>query len=216
MAAYTQTLTLIAAVLVIFGGGLVVYLTMTFALMRPHAPSRSFGASARALLREATWIALTQPLLPLFYLFGGRFAARAHGIPVVLVHGYMHNRIAFVGLGRALAKRGLGPIFAINYPWFASVESNARRLRAFVERVLAETHAPHVDLVCHSMGGLVAIELLRTSVERDPPSCVAASRLLRPTVVCVGAARCFSIPLASGQARRSSGYMQNASSAFRS
>jgi triacylglycerol esterase/lipase EstA (alpha/beta hydrolase family) len=73
----------------------------------------------------------------------------------------MHNRVAFLGLARALARRGFGPIYALNYPWFRSVESNATRLTAYVERVAKETQSPEVDLDCHSMGGVVAIEALR-------------------------------------------------------
>ncbi len=81
--------------------------------------------------------------------------------PIVLVHGYMQNRVGFVGLARALAVRGLGPIFGFNYPWFSSIDRNAARLARFVDEVCEETGSSEVDLVCHSMGGLVAIEMMR-------------------------------------------------------
>jgi triacylglycerol lipase len=159
--------------------GVVLYVAATFALMRPHAETRTLAASWRALLGESIYIAVTQPLLPLFYVFGhrvrglwlvgvGRKAAERHPLPVVFVHGYMHNRVAFLGLARALARRGFGPIYALNYPWFRSVESNAARLAAYVERVCAETQSPAVDLVCHSMGGVVAMEALRKQKAEGP------------------------------------------------
>jgi predicted alpha/beta hydrolase family esterase len=82
-------------------------------------------------------------------------------VPVVFVHGYMQNRVGFLGLARALAKQGVGPLFGFNYPWFASMPSNAARLDRFVDRICAETGSAAVDLVCHSMGGLVAMEMMR-------------------------------------------------------
>lgn len=82
-------------------------------------------------------------------------------VPVVFVHGYMQNRVGFLGLARALARDGIGPLFGFNYPWFASIAANAKRLDRFVTKVCEETGAAAVDLVCHSMGGLVAMEMMR-------------------------------------------------------
>ncbi len=89
-------------------------------------------------------------------------------VPIVLVHGYMQNRVGFVALARALAVRGLGPIFGFNYPWFSSIDRNADRLARFVDEVCAETGASEVDLVCHSMGGLVAVEMMRKRAKAPP------------------------------------------------
>ncbi|MDF2698124.1 MAG: putative secreted lipase [Labilithrix sp.] len=152
-------------------GSILVYTLGSFALMRPYTAARTVRLSVRELVREVLLAVLTQPLLPLFYLCGHRmeplFQQRAAtprspgAVPVVFVHGYMQNRVGFVGLARALARRGIGPQFGFNYPWFASIEANARRLERFVERVCRETGSAAVDLVCHSMGGLVAMEMLR-------------------------------------------------------
>jgi pimeloyl-ACP methyl ester carboxylesterase len=118
----------------------------------------------RQLLRETLLAALTQPFVLLYYVVGrrmGRTLYRGRGeVPVVLVHGYMQNRVGFFGLARALARRGLGPLYGFNYPWFASIEQNADRLARYVDGIRKETQASAVDLVCHSMGGLVAIEML--------------------------------------------------------
>jgi predicted alpha/beta hydrolase family esterase len=58
-------------------------------------------------------------------------------------------------------------MFGFNYPWFSTITNNAARLERFVERVCKETGSTTVDLVCHSMGGLVAIEMMRDEVRRE-------------------------------------------------
>jgi pimeloyl-ACP methyl ester carboxylesterase len=147
--------------------GIVVYVLGSFALMLGHTPERPFGVSLRELAREIFFAALTQPLLPLYYFVGRRMGGAKDGTPIVLVHGYMQNRVGFLGLARALRKRGLGPVYAINYPWFASLTGNAARLDRFIARVCEETKKDAVDLVCHSMGGLVAMEMLRDEARKD-------------------------------------------------
>lgn len=173
-------LALVGVVVVAVGIGIAVYALGSFLLMGRHTPERGLRLSLRALMREVWIAAWTQPLLPLFYVVGRRmdgFYARraeeglatalARTTPVVFVHGYMQNRVGFVGLARALARKGIGPLFGFNYPWFATITSNAARLDAFVERVCRETGSEAVDLVCHSMGGLVAMEMMRDEAKRD-------------------------------------------------
>jgi triacylglycerol lipase len=148
--------------------GIGIYVFGSFLLMGRHVGARKFGLSFRELLREL-WIAvLTQPILPLFYLFGRRLArGKPGGVPIVFVHGYMQNRVGFLGLVRALARKGLGPMFGFNYPWFASIASNAQRLERFLEAVCKETGSGAVDLVCHSMGGLIAMELMANEARQE-------------------------------------------------
>ena len=141
--------------------GIAVYVGVSFALMRAHTEVRPTAVAFRAALREALWAALTQPFLPLFYFVGRRMGGRRGGVPVVFVHGYMQNRVDFVRIARALDRAGSGPLYGFNYPWFADVRANVTRLERFVERVCEETGAREVDLVCHSLGGLIAHELLR-------------------------------------------------------
>jgi len=86
--------------------------------------------------------------------------AAGRGTPIVAIHGYTQNRVDFLRLARACARAGLGPVYGFNYPWFATVDGNARRLARFCERVREETGAAQVDLVAHSLGGLVAMEYL--------------------------------------------------------
>lgn len=149
------------------GIGITVYALVSFALMRPHTASRKLDVSMRELFRELWIAALTQPLIPFYYLFGRRMGSAKGAVPIVLVHGYMQNRSCFVGLARALTKKNLGPVFAINYPWYSSLRDNAARLDRFVQRVCEETKSERVDIVCHSMGGLVAMEMMRDEARKD-------------------------------------------------
>ena len=182
----------------VFLAGVWIYVVASYGLAGRRAADRALGQSLRAMFREAFLAALTQPFLPLFYLVGRRMdrvllpsarrglarlpegadvrlpdgplveEAGSGPVPIVLVHGYMQNRVGFVALARALASAGLGPIYGFNYPWFSSIDRNADRLAAFVDRVTAETGAPAVDLVCHSMGGLVAVEMMRRRAMAPP------------------------------------------------
>jgi pimeloyl-ACP methyl ester carboxylesterase len=145
--------------------GIFVYVAASYALMRAHVEQRPVRRIVREALRELGWALLTQPLLPLFYVFGRRLA-RGHRVPVVAVHGYMQNRVDFLRVARACARAGLGPVYGFNYPWFASIRANARRLARFVDAVRRETGAAQVDLVAHSLGGLVAMEYLHNDGER--------------------------------------------------
>jgi pimeloyl-ACP methyl ester carboxylesterase len=85
---------------------------------------------------------------------------RAGGVPVVLVHGYTQNRVNFLRIAFALLRSGSGPLYGFNYAWWSTVPRSAARLARFVERVREETGAREVDLVCHSLGGVVAMEYL--------------------------------------------------------
>jgi pimeloyl-ACP methyl ester carboxylesterase len=76
--------------------------------------------------------------------------------PIILLHGYAMNRANFVVLARRLAAAGLGPIFGFEYWTLGRVAAGARQLGWFVDQVRAATGADDVDLVGHSMGGVVA------------------------------------------------------------
>jgi len=134
-----------------------IYVAGSYALMRAHVEPRRWRVVLREALRELGWALLTQPLLPLFYVFGRRLA-RGRGVPIVAVHGYMQNRVDFLRIARACERAGLGPVYGFNYPWYESIPACARRLARFVEDVCRETGESQVDVVAHSVGGLVAME----------------------------------------------------------
>jgi pimeloyl-ACP methyl ester carboxylesterase len=150
----------IAVVLLLAGlGGTLLYVGGSFLLMRSYTDARPAWVSLREALREGLWVILSQPLLPLGYVLGRRMGGRGDQ-PIVLIHGYGQNRYAFLWLARALRRAGLGPIYGFNYPFFRDINESAARLGRFIERVLAETGRPRVDLVCHSLGSLVGVEYL--------------------------------------------------------
>ena len=76
--------------------------------------------------------------------------------PVILLHGYAMNRANFLPLAYRLARAGLGPIYGFEYWTLGRVAAGARQLGWFVDQVRDATGASEVDLVGHSMGGVVA------------------------------------------------------------
>lgn len=75
--------------------------------------------------------------------------------PVIVVHGYMMNRANFLPLARRLAAAGLGPVLGFEYWSLGTTASAARRLGAYIDEVRAATGATQVDVIGHSMGGVV-------------------------------------------------------------
>jgi triacylglycerol lipase len=76
--------------------------------------------------------------------------------PVIVLHGYAMNRANFLPLAYRLARAGLGPIYGFEYWTLGRVAAGARQLGWFVDEVRRATGAREVDLVGHSMGGVVA------------------------------------------------------------
>jgi pimeloyl-ACP methyl ester carboxylesterase len=78
-------------------------------------------------------------------------------IPVVLVPGYGVNRAYFSFFQMYLRRRGWPWVAVVNHrPFSAPVPYYAERLGLYVDDVLRASGAEQVDLVGHSMGGLVA------------------------------------------------------------
>lgn len=75
--------------------------------------------------------------------------------PVILLHGYGMNRGGFLPLAYRLQRAGLGPIFGFEYWTLGRVAAGARQVGWFVDEVREATGAREVDLVGHSMGGVV-------------------------------------------------------------
>ncbi|MFE3663302.1 lipase family alpha/beta hydrolase [Streptomyces sp. NPDC059164] len=76
--------------------------------------------------------------------------------PVVLLHGFIDNRSAFVVLRRALTRYGRRPE-SLNYsPLTRDVRTAAALLGRHVEEICARTGHGRVDVVGHSLGGLIA------------------------------------------------------------
>lgn len=83
--------------------------------------------------------------------------ATAVAPPVVLLHGFIDNRSVFVVLRRALTRRGHRHLESLNYsPLTRDIRTAAELFGRHVEEICARTGHSRVDVVGHSLGGLIA------------------------------------------------------------
>ena len=136
------------------------YILVTNLEARSRLPKRPLRASVAWGLRELGHVFWSQPLLPVFQLFGERMGSGGGEVPVVLVHGYFQNRVDFLYLAHVLRRAGCGPLYAFNFFWPQRLEASSAQLRRFVDHVRRDTGAPAVDLLTHSTGGLFALDLI--------------------------------------------------------
>ncbi|MFD6339416.1 MULTISPECIES: esterase/lipase family protein [unclassified Streptomyces] len=81
---------------------------------------------------------------------------RAHP-PVVLLHGLVDNRSVFVLLRRSLARHGWTRLVSLNYsPLTCDIRTAAEELGRHIEEIRARTGHRRVDVIGHSLGGLIA------------------------------------------------------------
>ncbi|MBT2384877.1 alpha/beta fold hydrolase [Streptomyces sp. ISL-11] len=77
--------------------------------------------------------------------------------PVLLLHGFIDNRSVFVLLRRSLRRNGWRQVESLNYsPLTCDVRTAAELLGRHVEDFCARTGSRRVDVVGHSLGGLIA------------------------------------------------------------
>ncbi|MFD8230642.1 lipase family alpha/beta hydrolase [Streptomyces sp. NPDC059696] len=77
--------------------------------------------------------------------------------PVLLLHGFIDNRSVFVLLRRSLAQHGRQRIESLNYsPLTRDIRAAAELLGRRVEELCERTGAEQIDIVGHSLGGLIA------------------------------------------------------------
>jgi hypothetical protein len=77
--------------------------------------------------------------------------------PVLLLHGFVDNRSVFALLRRSLRRHGWKHVMALNYsPLTCDIRTAAALLGRHVERICEQTGHDQVDIVGHSLGGLVA------------------------------------------------------------
>lgn len=113
--------------------------------------------------RRPTWRLVAEELLAagaagLLYPFGilgdkRRTPRQREQRTVVLVHGFLANRSTLMPLAAYLRMQGMGQQLFFNYASTAGVEAAARALRDFLRR---RVRGGRIDLVCHSMGGVVS------------------------------------------------------------
>ncbi len=144
---------------------LIIYVAWAAVRARTQTPRpKAFPLVALALEWLGAALVFLLAIPPLFRNMVRLHPGTPNGIPVLCVHGYTQNWGNFVVLAGRLARAGCGPIYAINVtPRFAAMDRCAPQVTTAVERIIKETGAPHVDLVGHSMGGLLA----RTALARN-------------------------------------------------
>ena len=77
--------------------------------------------------------------------------------PILFVHGMIHNWSAFVSLKRKMTKLNWENLYTFNYSTLNSnILQMVEALNKKVERVLKETGSNQIDIVAHSLGGIVA------------------------------------------------------------
>ena len=108
----------------------------------------------RLITQEALGFAAAAALFP----FGirrskRRTPRRQDQRTVVLVHGYLANRSTLFPLAAYLKLRGIEQVLSFNYDSSAGVDRAALALREYLRR---HVRGGRIDLVCHSLGGLVA------------------------------------------------------------
>ena len=79
-----------------------------------------------------------------------------HDTPVLLVHGYGHNRSGWFALDRRLRRHGFTSVHTFNYnPVRYNVQQLATQLGERVELLRAVTGADRVHVIGHSLGGIL-------------------------------------------------------------
>jgi triacylglycerol esterase/lipase EstA (alpha/beta hydrolase family) len=82
-------------------------------------------------------------------------------LPVLLVHGYGCNSGYWHSMSRVLGRERISHFAVDLEPVFGDIDSFVPAMESAVRRVLAETGAPRLIVMAHSMGGMVARAWLR-------------------------------------------------------
>ena len=115
----------------------------------------------RAVAGELSALGTLVASMPLGLLVDDAFDPTApHPTPVVLVHGLGGARSNFLVLRSFLASRGVRNFASFSYPPRVDYQRLVPRLARRIEEVCRDTGAPRVDVVGHSLGGLVARHLV--------------------------------------------------------
>jgi pimeloyl-ACP methyl ester carboxylesterase len=118
----------------------------------------SAAEAALCIAGEIGAVFLSVALYPLGFIMRETPNSALHRAekPIVLCHGYMHNKSAFLIMGRKLKQAGFANVVALNFgPPSQRVPQFAERLSEAVDRMLVHSGCEKVDLIGHSMGGLV-------------------------------------------------------------
>ena len=134
-------------------------LTLVNLVDRGARPRLSRAAVARLFREWAAHAALPLLLAPGLRREGPvRLVGPPRGrVPVLLAHGYTMNWSPFSLLAAWLRRRGWQAVWAVNHrPAGAPIPAMAHALGQRVDELRAATGAAQVDIVAHSMGGVIA------------------------------------------------------------
>lgn len=117
-----------------------------------------------SLLRQLRLLLVESFCMMMLYTFHFPFRAatisrRGAGVPIVLVHGYLCNAGIWYSLLQALGRTTRRPIYTVNFNHHllhSSIESYGHELELVIAKACRDNYAKEVDIVAHSMGGLVA------------------------------------------------------------
>ena len=140
------------------------WFTLSWIWRTPRPPEYRLGPApcAGLFFGEVGAVALSWLLMVLHRLLIVDPPPKPASLPLLLVHGVAVNDGVWFFLRRDLARRGLGPVYTMNYgPPLAGIEHFAGQLAVRIDAICAATGAARVALIAHSMGGLVARAYLR-------------------------------------------------------
>jgi triacylglycerol lipase len=141
--------------------------------LKPLRKKRTFSSLRRdvlqagwAITREAAASLLTYELYPLGVPTGSmpvltfpqiRLPHTKPEVPVLFIHGLLHNPSTFAWLKQKLALYGFKNFSDMNLSTMThGIDEMSEQTAGSVEQILKRYQVPHIDIVAHSMGGLVA------------------------------------------------------------
>ncbi|SDL38204.1 Triacylglycerol esterase/lipase EstA, alpha/beta hydrolase fold [Geoalkalibacter ferrihydriticus] len=163
---------LISVLILLFAGtGLFVLLSYIIAWYETanHNPAQvetrfaptNLAFAAGLLVRETLSLALTVVVHPSGWL-RERSLPAGKGRPILLLHGLFHNRSCWWLLKRRLEQAGLGPIYTLNLnTWRSDIEPLTELAAGKVDEIRRAHGVERVDLIGHSLGGLIARNLVQ-------------------------------------------------------
>jgi len=127
------------------------------ALMEGRFSPGRLWLAVRLILMESFFLFLTVLQHPLGW-FGTaeKNPPTGSGTPVILLHGLFHNRACWLWAKFRLRRRGLTSLHTINLPPWKDIESLTERLSRKVDELRHANGFDKVNLVGHSMGGIIA------------------------------------------------------------
>jgi triacylglycerol esterase/lipase EstA (alpha/beta hydrolase family) len=118
------------------------------------------GLVAREFIEEIGAAALTHLLVMVaegLHLPRRKLPLNVTTTPILLIPGYFSNRAYWLAFARIIRRVGAAQFYTIDpKPMTGDIRELARQVAERVDVILGTTGSAHVNIVCHSMGGLIA------------------------------------------------------------